>query len=143
MPLPRTPSAVLWGLIGYSLAYGPNTNSGVIGDGTDAFVQFGSEPHVLPGPTPTTLTITENVYMVYELTFAIITAAIMSGSVVSRMRYLWFLAFVAFWHIFVYCPLAFWIFNTGERVPLLPARSGCRHATAARPLLSCRPPTTR
>ena len=37
-------------------------------------------------------------------------SAIISGAVVQKMKYLWFLAFTAMWHIFVYCPLAHWFF---------------------------------
>lgn len=38
------------------------------------------------------------------------TSAIISGAVVGKMRWSWFMAFTAMWHIFVYCPLAHWFF---------------------------------
>lgn len=42
--------------------------------------------------------------------FAIITPALISGAVVGKVKYVWFMAFVALWHLFVYCPLAHWLF---------------------------------
>lgn len=50
--------------------------------------------------------------------FAIITVAIISGSVAGKMKYVWFLAFATLWHTCVYAPLAHWIFFNGGELPL-------------------------
>lgn len=42
--------------------------------------------------------------------FAIITSALIAGSVIGKMKWSWFMVFTACWHLFVYCPLAHWIF---------------------------------
>ncbi len=42
--------------------------------------------------------------------FAIVTVAIISGAVVGKIKYAWFMAFAALWHLLIYCPLAHWIF---------------------------------
>ncbi len=55
-------------------------------------------------------TITEHAYAMFQLMFAIITPALISGAVVGKIRFNWWLAFVALWHIFVYTPLAHWLF---------------------------------
>jgi ammonium transporter, Amt family len=55
-------------------------------------------------------TIDERAYSMFQLFFAIITPAILSGAVVGKIKYQWFMAFVALWHLFVYCPLAHWLF---------------------------------
>ena len=59
---------------------------------------------------PLAPTITLHTFALFQLMFAIITVAIISGSVAGKMKFTWFLAFVGLWHIFVYCPLAHWIF---------------------------------
>lgn len=60
--------------------------------------------------TPMYGTITEHNYAMFQLMFAIITVAIISGSVVGKIKYVWFMAFVSLWHLLVYCPLAHWFF---------------------------------
>ncbi len=60
--------------------------------------------------TPIISTISEHAYSMFQLMFAIITPALISGAVVGKIKYAWFMAFVALWHVFVYCPLAHWLF---------------------------------
>jgi ammonium transporter, Amt family len=101
---------LLWGLFTYSLAFGPDriVNGkivSVVGTTAEALVNFPVEQ--LRGGTQ----ITENVYMIYQLMFAIITCAIIAGSVVQKMKFLWFIAFISLWHIIVYTPLAHWIWT--------------------------------
>jgi Amt family ammonium transporter len=92
-----------WALLGYSLAF--TESGGWIGTldhallrnvGTDA---KGSIPHVL--------------FMGYQGTFAIITAALISGAIVERMRFGPFIAFITLWSILVYAPVAHWVWGGG------------------------------
>jgi Amt family ammonium transporter len=94
---------LVWALLAYSLAFG--RGSGAIGG-----IEFlglhnvglevkGSIPHIL--------------FMAYQATFAIITAALISGAVVERMRFGPYLAFIALWTIVVYAPAAHWVWGGG------------------------------
>jgi Amt family ammonium transporter len=93
----------VWALLAYSLAFaegnawiGGTTNALLAGVGTEA---KGTIPHVL--------------FMAYQGTFAIITAALISGAVVERMRFGPYLAFIALWTVFVYAPVAHWVWGGG------------------------------
>ena len=92
-----------WALLGYSLAFGHGT--GLIGGlnflglenvGLEA---KGSIPHLL--------------FMAYQATFAIITAALISGAIVERMRFGPYLAFIGLWTVVVYAPAAHWVWGGG------------------------------
>jgi Amt family ammonium transporter len=94
---------VTWALIAYSLAFseggpflGSLANLGLAGVGTDV---KGTIPHVL--------------FMAYQGTFAIITAALISGAVVERMRFGPYVAFIAIWTLLVYAPVAHWVWGGG------------------------------
>ena len=93
----------MWALLAYSLAFaegnawiGGTTNALLAGVGTEA---KGTIPHVL--------------FMAYQGTFAIITAALISGAVVERMRFGPYLAFIVLWTLFVYAPVAHWVWGGG------------------------------
>jgi Amt family ammonium transporter len=97
------PVAVVWALLGYSLAFakgGPLVGSlayaGLQGVGVEA---QGTIPHLL--------------FMSYQGTFAIITAALISGAVVERLRFGAYLAFIAIWVVVVYAPVAHWVWGGG------------------------------
>src|ERR687895_671755 len=88
--------SVLWAVIGYSLAFGPGNNW--IGDLSRVFLRgVGLEPQ---GTIPHLL------FMSYQGTFAIITAALVSGAIVERMRFSAYLVFICLWAVFVYSPIA-------------------------------------
>src|SRR5262245_10609826 len=85
-----------WALLGYSLAFAPGSGllgglgfAGLRGVGLEA---QGTIPHVL--------------FMSYQGTFAIITAALISGAIVERMRFGPYLAFITLWSLIVYAPFA-------------------------------------
>jgi ammonium transporter, Amt family len=94
---------VAWALIGYSLAFAPG--SGFLGAPSHAFLRGvgleaqGTIPHLL--------------FMSYQATFAIITAALISGAIVERMRFGPYLAFITLWSLFVYAPVAHWVWGGG------------------------------
>jgi Amt family ammonium transporter len=94
---------VAWALIGYSFAFAPG--SGFLG-GT-SFVLLRGVGLEAQGTIPHLL------FMSYQATFAIITAALISGAIVERMRFGPYLAFITLWSLFVYAPVAHWVWGGG------------------------------
>ena len=94
---------VIWALIGYSLAFAPG-NSFVGGLANALLHNVGLAPQ---GTIPQVL------FMSYQGTFAIITAALISGAIVERMRFPAYLLFISLWAIVVYGPIAHWVWGGG------------------------------
>jgi Amt family ammonium transporter len=94
---------VLWALVGYSLAF--SGSGSWLGDLSFALLNGvgldakGSIPHAL--------------FMGFQGTFAIITAALISGAIVERMRFSAYVAFIALWALAVYSPVAHWVWGGG------------------------------
>ena len=94
---------VIWALLGYSLAF--TGGNAIIGDLSNAFLRGvgleakGTIPHAL--------------FMGFQGTFAIITAALISGSIVERMRFSAYTAFITLWVLAVYAPIAHWVWGGG------------------------------
>jgi Amt family ammonium transporter len=94
---------VLWALIGYSLAFSEGNN--FLGDTSNALLRGvgldpkGTIPHLL--------------FMCYQGTFCIITAALISGAIVERMRFPAYVAFISVWSLVVYGPIAHWVWGGG------------------------------
>ncbi len=94
---------IAWALLGYSVAFAPG--NAIAGDLSRALLQnvglqaHGSIPHVL--------------FMAYQGTFAIITAALISGAVVERMAFRAYVPFLVLWSLVVYAPLAHWVWGGG------------------------------
>ena len=103
---------VLWMVIGYSIAFTPNPNAGM-----QQFI--GSFNYLLLGPmglnsvNPLAATIPESVYMFFQMTFAIITPALIAGALADRMKFSAFMWFMSLWLILVYCPIAHWVWGGG------------------------------
>jgi len=94
---------VSWALLGYSLAFAPG--SALLGDARFALLRgVGLEPQ---GTIPHLL------FMAYQGSFAVITAALVSGAIVERMRFPAYLAFIAAWSLCVYAPVAHWVWGGG------------------------------
>jgi Amt family ammonium transporter len=101
---------VLWAVVGYSLALTPGNNW--IGDLSFAFlngVGLANTGSILGD----VLTIPHVLYMAYQATFCIITAALISGAIVERMRFSSYLVFISLWSVVVYAPLAHWVWGGG------------------------------
>ena len=98
---------VLWMVIGYSLAFTPGT--AVIG-GTSRLFLSGMG---LDAVNDLAKTIPESVYMTFQMTFAIITPALIAGAVAERMKFSALMWFIALWAIFVYAPIAHWVWGGG------------------------------
>ena len=98
-------ASLLWIVVGYTLAFGDPT-SGWLGDG-HAWM-FNALDDVRDG-----LTIPENAFAMFQLTFAAITPALMIGAWVDRARFSWVVVFCAIWGLLVYAPVAHWIWGGG------------------------------
>ena len=95
-----------WVLFGYSLAFGPDIG-GVIGSGAHFFLTgVGLDPRA-------GMTIPHLLFMVYQLMFAAITPALVSGAFAERISFKGYLLFVILWSTFVYDPVAHWIWAPG------------------------------
>ncbi|MEA2980308.1 MAG: ammonium transporter, Amt family [Alphaproteobacteria bacterium] len=99
--------SVLWMAFGYSLAF---TGEGpALGTFERVFLQ-GMNMNAI---SPLAKTIPESVFMLYQMTFAVITVALVAGSVADRMRFSAYLWFVAGWLMLVYVPIAHWVWGGG------------------------------
>jgi len=101
---------VLWMIIGYSIAFtdGGTHNSWLGGLGYFLLVPMGLNATSALAPT-----IPESVYMCFQMTFAIITPALIAGALADRMKFSAFLTFMGAWLILVYCPIANWVWGGG------------------------------
>jgi Amt family ammonium transporter len=99
---------VLWAVVGYSLALTAGNNW--IGDLSLAFLNgVGLENTGAIAP----ITIPHMLYMAFQATFCIITAALISGAIVERMRFSAYLVFISLWSVVVYAPMAHWVWGGG------------------------------
>src|SRR6201995_4727575 len=99
--------SILWVAFGYSLVF--------VGDGPwlgtlDRWFLAGV---TMDSVNPAAKTIPEALFMLYQMTFAIITVALVAGSVADRMRFSAYLTFSIGWFMFVYIPLAHWVWGGG------------------------------
>jgi Amt family ammonium transporter len=98
---------VLWALVGYSLAFG--AGNGFIGGFEHAFLRgVGLDPNPNYGGT-----IPEQTFMVYQLMFAIITPALITGAFAERVKFSSMAVFLVCWSLLVYCPMAHMIWGVG------------------------------
>jgi Amt family ammonium transporter len=103
---------VLWMIIGYSIAFTANPDAGTnrfIG----GFAYLFLKPMGLNAVSSLAGTIPESVYMFFQMTFAIITPALIAGALADRMKFSAFLWFMGLWLILVYCPIAHWVWGGG------------------------------
>jgi Amt family ammonium transporter len=103
---------VLWMIIGYSIAFTANPDANAnkyIGGFAYLFLQ----PMGLSTVSSLAGTIPESVYMFFQMTFAIITPALIAGSLADRMKFSAFMWFMALWLLIVYCPIAHWVWGGG------------------------------
>jgi Amt family ammonium transporter len=100
--------SLLWIFAGYSLAFGPDVK-GVIGSLNWAGLQgVGLAPHAAYGPT-----IPHQAFMLFQMMFAAITPALITGAFAERMKFSALVIFTALWSLFVYCPVAHWLWGGG------------------------------
>jgi Amt family ammonium transporter len=103
--------SVLWAAVGFSLAFGDG--NGWIGNFSFAGLKNLTDPTtVLPGYTGAlALTVPPLAFCVYQMMFAIITPALMSGAVADRVKFSSWMVLLAVWSIVVYLPVAHWVFS--------------------------------
>src|SRR5262249_33616642 len=103
---------ILFAVLTSSLAF--TTGSGVLGGMSRAFLQ-GIVSDISKGgigsPNPLAATIPETVYICFQMTFAIITPALIAGAFAERMKFSAMLWFIGLWAIFVYGPVAHWVWG--------------------------------
>lgn len=94
----------VWTIIGYSLAF--TSGSGFVG-GLSRFFLSGMGYNAMSGTIP------ESVFMTFQMTFAIITPALIIGSIVERMKFSAMLWFMGLWSVLVYSPIAHMVWGPG------------------------------
>jgi Amt family ammonium transporter len=97
---------ILWALVGYSLAFGHG--NAFIGGFEHVFLRG-----VGLGPSSYAPTIPEQTYMIYQLMFAIITPALITGAFAERMKFSAMAIFLSLWSLFVYSPMAHMVWGIG------------------------------
>jgi ammonium transporter, Amt family len=106
--------SVLWMVAGYSLAFGEG--NAWIGDFSRFFLgglaENWDKPFTLgSGDAAVATTIPESVFLMFQMTFAIITAALITGAVADRMKFSALMVFVGLWTLLVYSPVAHWVWH--------------------------------
>jgi ammonium transporter, Amt family len=100
---------VLWFIVGYSLAF---TDGGALNGALGGLSRtFGAG--LLGSVHDLAKTVPENVFLMYQATFAIITPAIIAGAFAERMKFSAMMWFMALWLLFVYVPVAHWVWGGG------------------------------
>ncbi|HEX8834986.1 MAG TPA: ammonia channel protein, partial [Abditibacteriaceae bacterium] len=102
--------AIIWVVAGYSIAFG---------NGGDANAYWGGLQFAgLSGVDSTTAhslgtSIPHQTFMIFQMMFFIITPALISGSLVERLKFSSYLVFIGLWGLLVYCPVAHWVWGGG------------------------------
>jgi len=103
---------VLWMIVGYSVAFtnnaDPNLNRFI-----GSFDQLMLGKMTLKSINPLAGTIPESVYMFFQMTFAIITPALIAGAIADRMKFSAFMWFMSLWLLLIYVPIAHWVWGGG------------------------------
>jgi Amt family ammonium transporter len=100
--------SMLWMLVGYSLTFGPDVK-GIIGSLEWAgLIGVGLAPHPNYGPT-----IPHQAFMIFQMMFAAITPALITGAFAERMKFSALILFSALWSLVVYAPVAHWLWGGG------------------------------
>jgi Amt family ammonium transporter len=102
--------SIVWLLLTYSLAFGHSTTHGLIGSLEYAFGNGISMKAPYPYATPPQ-TIPAGLFMLFQMMFAIITPALISGAIAERMKFSGYVLFTTLWAILVYAPVACWVWN--------------------------------
>jgi ammonium transporter, Amt family len=102
---------VLWVVVGFTLAFGDPGNAGVIGNFD--FLGFDGVDGTSLGPDFFALSIPFILFAAYQMTFAIITPALITGATADRLKFGGYMAFIGAWLLFVYTPIAHWVFAGG------------------------------
>ena len=97
--------SIIWMVIGYSLAFAKGESS-LVGNFDLAFLDHLTVDGING-------TIPDSVFVIFQMTFAIITAALITGAVAERMKFSALLWFIGIWSVVVYSPITFWVWGGG------------------------------
>ena len=100
--------SALWVVIGYTLAFGPDRGHLIGGLDYMGFAGVGQAPN-----PELAATIPHQAFAVFQMMFAIITPALITGAFAERMKFSAYVAFTSLWLVFVYSPLAHWVWAPG------------------------------
>ncbi|HZQ38068.1 MAG TPA: hypothetical protein VFD32_19220, partial [Dehalococcoidia bacterium] len=96
---------VLWVIIGYTLAFGPDAGGGLIGKLDFIGLKDVTGKNVFIGTH-----VPDNVFMVFQMMFAVITPALITGAIAERIKFSAWVVFCLLWSLLVYMPVAHWAF---------------------------------
>lgn len=100
--------SILWVAYGYSLAFGPDFHH-IIGTLDWAMLKHvGLEPYAIYSTT-----IPHQLFMLFQMMFAVITPALITGAFAERFKFKTYLVFLVLWFTVVYCPIAHWVWGQG------------------------------
>ena len=97
---------VVWAAIGYTLAFGPDIGGGLLGG-----LKFAGLANGHTQPAGMNLTIPPYAFAAFQMMFAIITVALLTGAGADRLSFKGFLVLAVLWTIVVYAPIAHWVFS--------------------------------
>ena len=100
--------SILWVLIGYTLAFGPDVG-GLIG-GLD-FAGFSGVSSDSAHPAGLGATIPHSLFALFQMMFAIITPALITGAFAERIKFSGYIVFMSLWLLLVYAPIAHWVWH--------------------------------
>jgi Amt family ammonium transporter len=98
--------SIVWAVVAYSLAFGPDAGGGFIGT-----LHLAGLAHPTAQVAGFQLTVPPLAFATFQMMFAVITAALLTGAGADRMRFGGFLVFAALWSVVVYAPIAHWVFS--------------------------------
>ncbi|WP_260286533.1 ammonium transporter [Peribacillus aracenensis] len=104
--MPLAVISILWVLIGYSLSFSP-------GNAFLGSLDWVGLKDVGFAPGPYSETIPHSLFMLFQMTFAVLTVSIIAGGIAERMKFSAFLIFTILWSLFVYAPVAHWVWGGG------------------------------
>ncbi len=105
--IPMAIVSILWVLIGYSLSFSPG--SPLIG----SFDWAGLKDVTFKANPDYSETIPHNLFMMFQMTFAVLTSALIAGAVAERMKFSAFTIFTILWSLLAYAPVAHWVWGVG------------------------------
>jgi Amt family ammonium transporter len=100
--------SVIWAVVGYTLAFGPSGGSLFGGLKWVGLEGVGQAPY-----SPYAPSVPHLAFMVFQLMFAVITPALITGAIAERMKFGAFVTFIAMWSVLVYSPIAHWVWGLG------------------------------
>ncbi len=100
--------SIQWVLIGYSLAFGPDIGHVIGGLQWAGLHGVGLEPNADYAPT-----VPHELFMIFQMMFAVITPALITGAFAERFKFKTYLVFLVLWSTFVYAPIAHWVWGIG------------------------------